>query len=293
MLAIAAMAVGSLIVNVGEARPEPDRPADGGVTTASSPNGKTIEGFPEYVNGTRVLAAASASLPETTASLTFVPTTHDLVFISRCDSSDMWIYLTFPSGAESRPCGSPSEVPSEESLSSLGIKVGESVTVVFKADGVGRPSKGEAPASLPASGSMAVAVAEQVPFDKYPLPPKPATLPPLVTVPDADNTVRNTPGNPLAPRTVKVDWQQKLTFFAQMQTPGILRVLVNGREVTKCMKWDYSETSPKPSQTEINNQCVEEMILGDTDNPGKPGDHVDVTIEPQHVTGDWAVNITG
>lgn len=294
-VATVAVLVGVVTSGIRDPRQVPDRPV-GDVPTVSpsaSPTARTIEGFPEYLNGARVLAAASASLPDTTATLTFVPRTHDLVFFTRCDPPEVSAQMLYPEGSVgSGRCGSSHAGYSEEWLASLGIRVGKPATIRLEAKGT-LPLAGRArPGPLPESGSIAIAVGERVPFDEYPLPPRPAALPPLATPPNAETTVRSAPGDPLAPRTVELRSRKRLTFFAQLQTPGTLRVLADGREVTSCVKWDYATTSTRPSQAEIDNGCYEELIPGDSDKPKKSGDPITITIEPRHVTGDWAVHIS-
>ncbi|MGR6322018.1 hypothetical protein Q2K19_15575 [Micromonospora soli] len=292
-VAAVAVLVGVVMSGLGVPRHLPDRPADGAPTVSPSPTARTIEGFPEYLNGARVLSAASASLPDTTATLTFVPTTHDLVFFTRCDPPELDAQLILPDGGMAGGrCGSSHGGFTEKGLSFAGIRVGKPATIRLEAIGTLSLTRPPRLGPLPATGTFAVAVGERIPFDEYPLPPRPATLPPLAIPPGADTTVRSTPGDALAPRTIEVRSRKRLTFFAQMQTPGTLRVMANGREVTSCVKWNYDKTSTTPSQTEIDNGCYEELIPGDSDKPVKNGDAITVTIEPQHVTGDWAVHVS-
>ena len=258
------------------------------VGSSPTPTAKTIEGFPEYFEGARVVAAASASLPDTTATLTFVPKTLDLVAFTRCDPPEVWASLVLPDGGYAvGGCGR--EWGDKEAWAASGIRVGEPTTLVLKARATIRSENGRMmDGPLPASGTIAVAIAERVPFEEYPLPPRPATLPPLATAPigtDVVTTVRNAPDDPLAPRTVEVAWEEILNFSAHLQTPGNLRVLVNGRLLMNCEKWTYTEKSPIPKH------CDEEFVITDDDNPGKPGDIVTITVIPEHVTGDWAVRI--
>src|SRR5690606_24327304 len=50
-----------------------------------SPAAGSLEGFPEYAEGARVVAAAAAPLSERTVSVTFTPSTTELVGFARCD----------------------------------------------------------------------------------------------------------------------------------------------------------------------------------------------------------------
>ena len=75
-----------------------------------------------------------------------------------------------------------------------------------------------------------------------------------------------------------------------MQTPGSLRVLVDGREVTGCLKRTYAATAATPSKAEIDGGCYEQFLPGDLDKPSNNADLL-ITVEPAHATGDWTVRI--
>lgn len=48
-----------------------------------------LAGFPEYANGARVVAAESAPISGRSITLTFTPTTLDLVLFTRCDDHEL------------------------------------------------------------------------------------------------------------------------------------------------------------------------------------------------------------
>ncbi|MFG2052965.1 hypothetical protein ACGFI9_02955 [Micromonospora sp. NPDC048930] len=292
-----AVAVVALAVGVGaaaEVRPSIRKPPAGALPAATptpspSPSARTIAGFPEYLDGGRVRWATSAPASEMTVSLTFVPTTTNLMIWTRCDPPEILAQVEAPSGALlGGECGGSHRLRAR-SLADLGIKVGRPVTLRLNVDGT-MPRPGEPRQTAPpANGTIALAAGEAVPFAAYPLPPRPATLPPLPTS-DTGTTIRSAPDDPLAPQSVAVSRRQRLTFLAQSQTPGTLRVLADGREITTCVKWDYAPTATRPSRAEIDNGCYEEFLPGDLDRPTKR-DSVTITVQPQHVAGDWAVRV--
>jgi hypothetical protein len=268
-------------------------PAEGASTATAEPTSgvESVEGFPRYVEGARILTAASAAIrPGGSGTLTFqTAATADLAFFARCSPhvADLYVRVLWPAGDETGiQCGGGSGWHDRNSLSHLGIRPGETARIVFSV------TSGPKRVELPSSGTISVAIGERAPAGEVPLPPAPPTLPPLPRPPaDADvvTTIRNRPGDPLAPRTVEIGWQPHLLFFVLMQTPGNVRVRLDGEQFMQCEKWDYS---PPPVPPRYVNDCGEERILTNTANPGKPGDTVTITVIPERVTGDWAVVVT-
>ncbi|MFR9776149.1 hypothetical protein ACL02O_08810 [Micromonospora sp. MS34] len=287
----AAVTVVAVAVGIGAtaARPPVPKPPIGDSPTPSpSPSARTIEGFPEYHEGGRVRWAASGPASDRTVSLTFVPTSTNLVIWTRCDPPEIDAWLIMPDGSGlGGGCGSTHRLDAQW-LASLGIKVGRPVTLRLSTDGFGMLP--HARQENPATGTIALAAGEAVPFAAYPLPPRPATLPPLATADDGI-TIHSAPADPRAPQTLQVPRHKRLTFLAQSQTPGALRVLADGREITTCVKWDYAPTAAKPSRAEIDNGCYEEFLPDDLDRPTK-SDTITITVQPQHVTGAWAVRVS-
>jgi hypothetical protein len=260
-------------------------------TTRPTPSAASIEGFPTVLEGARILAAASVAIrPGRSGTLRLqTAATAEVAFFARCSPQidGVYVRLVWPAGNESTvPCGGSLRWYDRNGLSHLGISPGEPATVRF------RVTADPARAESPSSGTIAVAVGERLPAGEVPQPPAPSTLPPLPRPPaDADvvTTIRNRPGQPLAPRVVRIDWQPHLQFFVLMQTPGDVRVRLDGEQFMRCEKWDYS---PPPAPPRYVDGCGEERILEGSAKGGKPGDTLTVTVLPARVTGDWAVVVT-
>jgi hypothetical protein len=146
--------------------------------------------------------------------------------------------------------------------------------------------------TLPTLGTFALAVAERVRFEDYPLPPAPAPLPRLEPS-DAQFSYLELHADPADPnRRVEREFRWEgleLTgcdvfglgaawVFVTMvsQTPGFLRVSVNRVEVARYESWDYRQ---RLRAVDLGGVCLEVSA----------GDLVTVTVEPEHLTGDWRV----
>jgi hypothetical protein len=298
--AVAAVAIAVAMVTAGGGvnRTAPTPIADTPHPSVS-PTMAMIEGIPEYYAGGRVLTAASGELPAGTATLTFVPDALDLMLVTKCSQPDIYLDLAMPDGAGSGGrgllCGSTLPLTKETLWVWPGLRVGEPYTL--SASQVSPPQfvkgpDGEMTVLTPTPtgrpGTISIGIARVVPFKEYRFPPRPAVLPPLAGAPGTFTTVTSAPGDPLAPQTFEADAHGTLNFFAQMQTPGTLRVKFNGKVFMTCVKWDYEPTRTRPTQADADSGCTEERVLGDN-NPRVT--HVTITVIPEHVTGDWAVQI--
>ncbi|MFI7576524.1 hypothetical protein [Micromonospora sp. NPDC049497] len=262
---------------------------------AVSPSPARIEGFPEYALGARVVAAASGTAPEQRVELTVVPTTLDLVVFTRCDGAGENVSIMHELRVNGREladgsCGG-SLRPSD--FAGLGVGVGEPATFVMRLSGAERQDESSrAAAPIPDGATFGIAVGERIPFDRYPLPPRPSATPtPLDRMPPncapaacADAVViRSDPTDPLRPVRQTVAWRTLAQIDMVAQTPGLLHVRVNGVEVTTGEWWDYGTSG--------------NGMYGDKDQGWKspfgldlrPGDPVTVEIVPEHVTGPWRV----
>ena len=256
---------------------------------------RTIEGFPEYASGARVVAARSAALPERRIEVTIVPTTLDLVVFTRCDGTGEQVELEekvtvnghdFVGGG----CGGASRPHGWEGLD---VAVGKPATFVMTITGAQRSDEtGDVPVAVPDAGTFGLAIGERIPFDQYPLPPRPATLGPLTTTlmagctealcPDA-TIIRSDPADPARPVRQTLAWKTLDSIDMVAQTPGLLHVRVNGVEITTGEWWDY--------------QMSGSGMYGDKDGGWKrefgleprPGDAVTIEIVPEHLTGAWQV----
>jgi hypothetical protein len=164
-----------------------------GFNQSLSPAEAEVEGFPEYRDGNRVLAATSARLQERELELTFVPATDRPVIYWRCEQPlSLWSTLwsttegifaegieatlngrTLSGIADARNCGGSYEITPtdvEDWVAEFGLRVGEPNTLVVRLNGQFTTMEG-APAQVPRRATWGVALAEPVPFEAYVLPP--------------------------------------------------------------------------------------------------------------------------
>jgi hypothetical protein len=290
VVAVAAIAAVSVLgANAPQPAPRPADPNPSPTPTAAA------AAFPAHYQGARVVASKVVELPDHKVTLTYTPTSLRFSVAVRCDPETIYAKLTL-NGFPDLLGGSCSGFEGDPAFwTSAGVRVGEPVTFVLAGDSViRRNARGISFDPLPAKGSLGLAVVVPVPVNQYLFPSPPATLAPLAGPPSGAKvaaTVRNKPGDPLARRSVTIVWTGHLDFLAQMQTPGKLRVSLNGSKAfMTCTKWDYRPTGPKPNPDELNNNCYEERV--DDRALGSPGSKITVTVIPEGVTGDWQVRIT-
>lgn len=268
--------------------------ADVGPTPAATPSPvRIIEGFPEYANGARVVAAESAALPERRVELTIVPTTLDLVIFTRCEGTGDNVRLDGKVSVNGHflvggGCGGSSR---QLNWDRFDVVVGKPATFVMTISGARDPEL--VPVAIPDSGTFGLAIGVRIPFDQYPLPPRPSgTLEPLHQTlmagcteelcPDAV-ILRSDSADPKRPVQRALTWKTMYSVDMVAQTPGLLHVRVNGVEITTGEWWNYDMGTSG--------------MYGDKDRAWKrefgldlnPGESVTIEIVPEHMTGDWQV----
>ena len=93
------------------------------------------------------------------------------------------------------------------------------------------------------TATVDVRIGVKVPWEAYPLPTAPATLPPL----NIDDTLQEAypPDGPMsATREVEVAGAGRIGIGVYLQGPGVIQVETDGQAVGECMKWDYDEVQP-------------------------------------------------
>jgi hypothetical protein len=269
---------------------------------------ESLAGFPEYAEGARVIAAEEAVVDQT-LSLTFTADTRGLVLLARCESDYAGAEALFLSaelatgGANAAVdafCTTPGAADSSgrwdvDGVVSLRdrligeefwaeVAVGEPTTIT--ASLVGAWTAAGDFAAIP-YGTFGVAVAEPVPFEEYPLPPRPYamnSLPDITWVAPGPVEIRADRQEPNRPVEATFQWEADhglchegaLPIETSSDSPGTLRVLVNGVEVATPAWWDYEQASLMYG-------------LGPACDALRDGDAVTVTVEPEHMTGDWRV----
>lgn len=274
------------------------------------PPADRLAGFPEYLEGTRVFAAVSAPLADRTLTLSFVPTTLDLQLFSRCEGhgldpdiglrAELVVGPSTSSGPFCPKLGMDYDVwaggewksddPWKSFWSTAGVATGTPVTVTVRLTRTEPLTADTAePVPVPTEGTFALAVGERVAFEDYPPPPRPETLPPLEPFTEpVDVDLRPDPDDPNRPvqQTVPVAGTELARcggmISLQSQTPGRLRVLINGKEVVSQTFWSYQP----PGYAYLLDSMFNDRCAG-----VEWGDEVTITVEPQYLTGDWQVQL--
>ncbi len=240
--------------------------------------------FLPYDGGGRLLKSATAPLSAGRVEVTFTPSSLHLSSAEACQSAERGVYVRIHlagqpkrhwGGSCSSASGGSSAAPS--AWRELGVEVGEPATLVMRVVGSGVTGQGPVPRG---DGELGLAIYEAVPFEDYPLPSPPSSLAPLR--PDFQAVIERLdadPQDPLAPVEAQLRLRRVMHLNTVSQTPGFLRVEVEGVRLTTCKFYDYEA-----------NSCGVAYVLDFLRERGlRAGDVVRVRVVPQHVTGDWAV----
>ncbi|MFC0003977.1 hypothetical protein [Micromonospora siamensis] len=270
----------------------------GGVATArtdpspapAGPPAGTVDGFPEYAEGARVVATARGALPERSTRLTVTPTTLDLVIFTSCpEPASLPVELEIQVDGHpffSGTCGG-SWSTTVDGWRDVGARVGRPAVLTVRAGAADDGAGGRLP--VPPRGEFGVAVGERVPVGDYPFPPRPAPLPPLERpvgddgepLPPDALVLRSDPADPTASRRATITWGPAVRAWMSAQTPGRLRVRVAGVEVADASWWDYraGQQASTKSATWAGEHGLRLL----------PGQRVAVEVIPERFTGDWLV----
>ena len=239
---------------------------------------RTIEGFPEYASGARVVAASAAQTPARSTSVTFTPTTLDLVLFTRCTER----------GKHAIVIGGVSLFQTEGGCGTYGTGSG----ALGKKHGatIGRPLTITLSFTTATSAEFGLAVGERVDASAYRFPPRPTVLNPLRTEKAAGpiltsrgGVVRADPADPNRPMSVTFPWNGLRSTSMVAQTPGELSLRLNGKELSRGEWWDYQ-------QGEITDGGVDgEDLTLDRGLGLRTGQQVTLEVSPRRMTGDWAV----
>ena len=271
-----------------------------GVPAATPTAIATVNGFPEYAVGGQLVATQTAPLNQS-ISLTVTPTDLGLVFSNRCSVADQNVDIEITvalGGRHEATLGCATSGGNYASVNSLTTDLpttGVPTSVTFSAHayrvstGSDGDQTGRTPVALPA-GTYAVGVWQKLPFERYPLPPRPRTLPALnieqydLGDPATVQTVQSDPTNPLAPQTISFTMGTCANGVtncnptaATSQTPGLLHIAINGVEVNTAEFWDYGGDGSMFN--------IEPAMYGNVHLHA--GEVLTITITPQYVTGAW------
>lgn len=290
----------------GSATPSASPPA-GPPTSPGPVAGGKVGPFAEYARGYRVVAVGQAPVYDRKVQFTWAVNAADVAFLTYCPglprgtSLDLTLAIDGSEAGYATNCNSdlhndPDPYGGSRGYGSQpartapgGASVGDTVEVTFTVTGAQR--NGVLP-RIPIEGRMYIAVAEKVPFERYPFPARPAELAP----PEPDGmasepgtrVVRSDPADPNRPVSTELTWRRSFDVTVVPQTPGIYRVSVNGVPVLSGEVYDYSGNGPNAScqvKRTDKGHCV----------PGleslKDGDKVTVTVTAEHATGPWLAEL--
>jgi len=267
---------------------------------------KKINGFPEYADGGHVVGTATGTLSGGPLTVTITPTGVGFLFTNACAAITLTTEIMIDVTVNGHETGSMSctDTPgggysSMDDWSADGVVIGKPSTFTFTpataqtvtTDTDGTDQRTDIP--MP-DGPFAVAVLQELPFDQYPLPDRPSTLPKL-DMSDFDFgganpvVVKSSPTSPLLPQTyvftfpdcTKAPDADCLNMAVTSSTPGYLALTVNGVPIGTGEFWDYSasgsgfDLSPDMAKLKLHK-----------------GERVTITITPQYVTGPWEFGIS-
>lgn len=280
---IAGAGVGIVAVGIAAfaITPSPDRTPAALPPVGTSPTGRSVEGFAEYANGAKVIAAAAAGTRDRSVSVRFVPTSLDLGIFTRCaGDGDYTITINGKEVSSGSGCGLAYVTFQKAS----GVTVGEPATATFSAkDGL--------------IDSLAIAIGQSVDPAVYPYPPRPATLIPLEHPGESRRLAYVTAEDYYAgewglaaeqddwnkPQSADFTWGEPLQVTMQAQTPGALTVKVNGIEVMSQQWWDYQQVRATGAGSAYWRDSFGLNL--------KKGQKVHLTVTPARMAGDWYVHI--
>jgi hypothetical protein len=274
----------------------------------------TVGGFPEYQQGHRMVEVATADIVDGEITITFTLRHPDITVFTRCDfaEGDDPVELTgsleLNSAARSigydgaQICGPPGRPlgPVHYGADTEGLTPGERVTASLVLRHARHPDSNRR-VEMPTAGTFGLAIAEPVAFEGHALPPRPDRL---VRLTDWDLSpevlLSGDPADPNRPASATFHWNgpdlppcdptgdtdfpevgTDFHLLLQANTPGRLRVSLNGRDLVEETWWDYHAhtTGATIAFRSWSGACLEISR----------GDLVTVTVEPAHLTGDWVV----
>ncbi|MDI1465026.1 hypothetical protein QEZ54_29055 [Catellatospora sp. KI3] len=266
---------------------------DGGVSQPAGPGA----GFPQYLEGTRIIATTRSQPGINSLTLTFTPPGLSPFKVFTDCTGAAGLELRGELGVDgmvrqSGSCGGDDLVLSWQIEPE---QQGQEMSVKLRVIAADRETQKNT--AFPPGATIAMAVGVPVPYDAYPLPDRPAVLgaaadarqllagwegltpegrPVTDKVWDPLLWLRSDPQDPLRPRTVTVHARDGYSFIAQSVTPGSLRIQLDGVDLQSAQWWGY----------DAELRVFTCYLGGPVYDAGKPGG-VTITVIPEHVTGDW------
>jgi RNA polymerase sigma-70 factor (sigma-E family) len=242
--------------------------------------------FSEYIRGYHTVASGQADFAHAGTTFIWTPSTLDIGIFYMCvhDRPGVMVWararinghpiggVSCEAGDALRESGGTSQ-PTADQLRDYGVEVGRPATITIVVD----PEQG---GTIPEHGSIAVGIGEAVPFEAYPLPARPEPLAPLDRLLNGSESDAVTLVEAAGPHEVSLRWDHELEFYARAQTPGALTIKVNGETLQVMTWWDYNQGGWGAT--------LSRESAGMAKYYGKT---VTISIEPEHMTGDWYVAI--
>lgn len=246
--ALAAGVVGLLFV---VSTPVRDGGGDGGNGAAGEPAKDLL---PEYTNGGRLDTFVRVNLPQREATLRFTAQNPNFFLAVDCDVIlvvELWVngHRMPDTGCRMDAPPSVTDFPRAQradAWAALGVVPGKESTVSVRLIESGNQAT---------QGTYGVGVYRAVPFDQYPLPPRPDTIEevgnegftgedsrPLGECSRIENGWQAT-GEPNTTITKQITMPYGLMFLFQTTAPGRIRILLDGHEVTDHAGWAYTNVS--------------------------------------------------
>ncbi|WP_064741896.1 SigE family RNA polymerase sigma factor [Hamadaea tsunoensis] len=128
------------------------------------------------------------------------------------------------------------------------------------------------PAGSSVHGQWAVAVLQEVPWDEYPFPTRPAALEPLPESLPFDGPRID----PAHLRSITLPWKKSMAVTGYQQSPGRLTIRVGDADAAVLKSWGYS----------LSEQSA---CLSDAHLDLHEGDPVTISVSSEATEGDWYV----
>lgn len=247
--------------------------------------------LPKYSHGGVKIGEARLDLPNESTTVNVTPEAFPLILVTECDTS-MRVEITAKDAdtgehlVNGSPCGGHFEsiavmdepMQGDEPAIGLGAPVTYRVTIdgAYDAEAVDDRMSGN-----PEHGAVALGIYESVPWDEYQFPSPSRDLLDLDEVMGdgpQDGMVVRSADDPNQPVTVQFTGDGFSLNF-RSQTPGQMKILINGEEVGTAEFWDYGGSY----------QYV--TPWGGGRKGLLPEEGVEITFVPRDFTGAWRGNL--